>query len=267
MFITLKNNKNMNIEIKGDGEPIFFIHSYLWDKNMWNPQVQELSKKYQCISIDLWGHGESDPLNEDEYCSLSTLTDNIIEIADILNIDKFHYIGLSVGAMLGAYLGLNYSERIKKMILLDGYSGAESPETKYSYFEMLKMIKKLGYIPENLIDTITPMFFSTEENKNKGHLYQYFKQKLTNENTSNINTIVTLGEAIFGREDLLGDLNKIKAPTLFMVGEEDIPRPIPESQEMNNSVKGSKLVIIPKAGHISNLENPNLVTEQIFNFL
>lgn len=267
MFIKLKNNKNISIQIKGDGEPIFFIHSYLWDKNMWNPQVQELSKKYKCITIDLWGHGESDFLDEEEECSLSTLTDNIIEIADILNIDKFNYIGLSVGAMLGTYLGLNYDERIKKMVLLDGYSGAESIETKNGYFEMLKIIKELGYIPKNLIDIITPMFFSKAENEIKGQLYQYFSQKLMVEKTTNINTVVKLGEAIFGRENLLEDMDKIKVPILFMVGEEDIPRPIFESQKMNVLVKGSKLVIIPKAGHISSLENPNFVTEQIFDFL
>ena len=101
MYITLRKNKKIKVNILGEGDPIIFIHSYLWDSNMWKPQLEELSKSFKCISIDLWGHGDSDFLNNEDTCSLKELTEDIVNIADQLNIKQFDYIGLSVGAMLG----------------------------------------------------------------------------------------------------------------------------------------------------------------------
>lgn len=266
MLVKLNNNKSINIDIKGEGEAIFFIHSYLWDKDMWAPQVEELSKKYKCICIELWGHGESELLDSNEKCTLGTLTDNVIEIANNLNIEKFYYVGLSVGAMIGTYLGLNYQERVKKMVIMDGYSGAEPQETKEKYFYLLKTIRGLGHIPNDIASMIAPMFFTKDESLNEGDLYRKFKNKLVNEKKENIDTIVTVGEAIFGRDGVLEEMHKIGVSTLFMVGDEDIPRPVFESQEMSNLVKGSELIVVPKAGHISNLENPTFVTEKILSF-
>ena len=140
MYITLRKNKKLKLEILGDGEPIIFVHSYLWDKNMWNPQIKELSKKFKCICIDLWGHGESDFLDANDSFSLNDLAADIINIADKLNINTFNYIGLSVGAMLGTYLALNYNSRVKKLILMDGYSGSESSETLKQYLALLDSI-------------------------------------------------------------------------------------------------------------------------------
>ena len=266
MLIKLKNNKKINVDIKGEGDAIFFVHSYLWDKKMWTPQVEELSKKYKCVSIDLWGHGDSELLDEEEHCTLSTLADNIIEVANSLDIERFYYVGLSVGAMIGTYLGLNYKEKIKKMVLMDGYSGVEPKETKEKYFYLLKTIKGLGYIPSDIANMIAPMFFTKNETLNEGSLYREFKEKLINEKRENINTVVMLGEAIFGRDGVLEEMNKIETPTLFMVGDEDIPRPTFESQEMCDLVKNSQLIVVPRAGHISNLENPIFVIEKILNF-
>lgn len=267
MKIKLKNNKYINIEIKGEGFPIIFIHSYLWDLNMWSPQIKELSKFYKCISIDLWGHGKSDTLDDNiTNYSIESLAKDIIEISEILNINKFMYIGLSVGAMIGSYLGIYYQDKISKLILMDGYSGKEPEITKEKYFNMLNIIQELQYIPDYLADIITPMFFSLKENKIQGNLFSTFKKSLLNIEKKNINTIVALGKGIFGRKNLLPQLNQIKVSTLFLVGENDIPRPISENKEMFDLIDNSELIIIPEAGHISNLENISFVNKKIYDF-
>lgn len=267
MYITLRKNKKIKVNILGEGDPIIFIHSYLWDSNMWEPQLKELSKSFKCISIDLWGHGESDFLNKEDTCSLKELTEDIINIADQLNIKQFDYIGLSVGAMLGTYLALNYNNRIKKLVLMDGYSGDEPISTQEKYINLLNTIEHLKYIPEELANIIIPMFFSKNEGNSKGIFYRNFKNELMNKKEKNIDTIVKLGREIFQRENLLNEMKNIKNPTLFLVGDEDIPRPAYESLEMHKLVKNSKLTIIPNAGHISNLENPAFVNSEIIKFL
>lgn len=267
MYITIRKNKKLKVKVLGEGYPIIFVHSYLWDKDMWKPQIEELSKDFKCICIDLWGHGESDFLDKNESCSLKDLSEDIIAIANKLNLEKFNYIGLSVGAMLGTYLALNYNDKVNKLILMDGYSGDEPKETQDKYLNLLNSIEQLKFIPEHLSDIIVPMFFSKKESLIKGELYKNFKNDLTNKKTINIDTIVKLGKEIFQRENLLNQMKNIKNSVLFMVGDEDIPRPTYESLEMHSIVPNSEYVVIPNAGHISNLENPTFVNIQIRNFL
>lgn len=267
MLLKLNNNKNINVEIIGEGFPIIFVHSYLWDSNMWEPQIKEFSKKYKCILIDLWGHGNSDSLEKLPLYSLEYLTWDIIEVTQKLNINKFIYIGLSVGAMIGAHLGIKYGDHLSKLILMDGYSGEEPHIIKEKYFNMLNIIEKDQMISKEMTDIIVPMFFSKKENSEKGFLYNKFELELLNKESKNINTIVALGKGIFGRQDILSLFSTITIPTLFLVGEEDIPRPPHESIAMSKLIKNSKIVIVPKSGHISNLENSKFVNKEILKFI
>lgn len=266
MKIEIKNKK-LSYEIKGEGPVIIFVHSYLWDKNMWRPQIEELSKNYKCIAIDLWGHGNSDSLEDMEVYSLEELSHDIILLADALKINKFNYIGLSVGGMIGANLAINYSDRLSSCVIMDSYSGIEPLETKNIYFGMLGMIEKLKKIPDELKDKIAPMFFTKNESLTQGKLYTSFKKSLGNISENNIQTVVALGRGIFGRISLLEKLIMIKTPTCFIVGDEDIPRPFKESQEMSILVENSLLYCVKNAGHISNLENPIEITKILLEFL
>ena len=215
MYVTLRENKKIKVNILGEGEPIIFVHSYLWDSNLWKPQLEKLSKNFKCISIDLWGHGESDPLSKEDGCSLKDLTLDIINIANELDINQFNYIGLSVGAMLGTYLALDYSDRVKKLILMDGYSGSEPVLTQEKYLSLLNSIENIRYIPEELANIITPMFFSKNETLIEGILYKNFKNELINKKEKNIDTIVKLGRAIFQRENLLDRMKILKIQYYF----------------------------------------------------
>lgn len=99
---------------KGKGETLIFIHSYLWDKNMWEPQIEFLKEHYQCISIDLPGHGQFDILDDKEEITLKDLAIEITKFIDELKIEKYTYIGLSVGGMLAPYMYEYHKEKIKK---------------------------------------------------------------------------------------------------------------------------------------------------------
>lgn len=260
-------NKKLNIEITGDGFPIVFIHSFLWDKTMWEPQIKELSKKYKCVNIDLHGHGKSDFLEKSNEYSLDQLTDDILDSLVDLNLKEYFYIGLSVGGMLAPYLYEKQKNKIKKMVIMDSYSGIENETLKLKYFNMLDIILKEKKVPEYIIKEVVPMFFSYKTLDKQLDIVDNFKKSLREIKEENIETIVTLGKAIFGRKNKLKDLKNIDIPVLFMGGEDDIPRPICESIEMNKIVKNSIYKKIPNSGHISNLENPDFVTKEIVLFL
>ncbi|MFK4784894.1 alpha/beta fold hydrolase [Fusobacterium sp. MFO224] len=267
MLITLKNKKQLNIDITGIGENIVFIHSFLWDNKMWNPQIEELSKNYRCINIDLWGHGLSDSLKDMEKYSLEELAQDIKEALEILNISSYNYIGLSVGGMLGPILYSLDKDKLKKIVLMDSYAGLECENAKNLYFQMLEKVKLDRKVIPELANQIAPMFFAPENTSKNFQLLKDFYNHLINIKEKNINTIAALGKGIFGRKDSIHLLNKIDIPTLFLVGEHDIPRPKEESIEMSELVKNSKLDFVPHSGHISNLENSEFVTKKLKEFL
>lgn len=257
----------LNYKIMGSGEPVFFVHSYLWDNDMWKYQVEEFAKEYKCIFIELWGHGSSGLLEGSGKYPLEELSDDIINVADELNIDRFNFVGLSVGGMIGCHLGVKYSNRLKKLVIMDSYIGEEPKQSQTLYFNMLDTIEKIGYIPKELANQIAPMFFSIKERTNKGALYTEFRDKLINMKKENVHTVVALGKGIFDRESLIDRLSEVEVPTLIMAGTEDMPRPLYESEEMHKLIKNSLLVPIKNAGHISVVENPTDINKAILKFL
>ena len=241
----------LNYKEIGQGRTIVFIHSYLWDKNMWNPQYEYFKRNFRCIGIDLPGHGESP---EKDISSLSDLALEIKKLLEELKVKKYIYVGLSVGGMIAPHLYKHDKEKIEKIVIMDSYVGDEPINTKNLYFNMLDVIESKKAIPDELIKKIAPIFFTPTIDK-KSNLYLTFEEKLKNIPKENINMIVKLGRIIFGRENAIELLKEIKAPTYFLTGEKDIPRPYFEAELMKKQVKNSKIFKIKNAGHISNLEN------------
>lgn len=257
------------IDTKKGNETLVFIHSYLWDKMMWEPQINYFKNRYRCISIDLIGHGDSQAITD--KISFEKIARDITSLLEKLGINKFIYIGLSVGGMLAPYIYNYNKEKIKSLIFMDTYLGNEPLETQNLYFQMLDTIESLNYIPATLIDKIAPLFFSSNVSQTNPMLIENFKYHLANIPKFQIQAIVKFGRLIFGRTSTLNFLSTLeKLPVYFITGEFDIPRPYSEAKEMHSLALNSQIFKISNAGHISNLENPketNKILEEIFSNL
>lgn len=265
-YVNITKDKQLSYISEGEGEVLVFIHSFLWDKEMWRPQIDILKNNYRCISIDLLGHGNSSNISTtNEVYSLEEISEDVIGVLDELGVESYHYIGLSVGGMLAPYI--SQDKRAKSMIIMDSFVGEEPLETLKGYFEILKTIKELQYIPKPMVDIIAPMFFSIKTVEDKTDLYSNFHNHLSNLCMEKVDSIVAMGFGIFGRSNNLKKLESITIPTLYLSGEFDIPRPKEESEKMSSLTKNSQFKIVRGAGHISNLENSDSVTNYIVDFL
>ena len=251
---------------QGTGPVVLLGSSYLWDRDMWAPQIEALSQQYRVIVPELWGHGESGPLPAATQ-TLDGLARQALALLDQLDIAHINLVGLSVGGMWGARLALLAPERINSLVLMDTYLGAEPEATRQYYFSLFKMIEDAGAIPEPLLDVVAPIFFRPGIDRESA-LYQGFRAELqafTRERL--LDSIVPLGRLIFSRADILDQLPRLDADTtLVMCGEQDKPRPPAESEEMADLI-GCSLILIPEAGHISARENPDYVNEALLTFL
>ena len=251
---------------QGTGPAVLLAGSYLWDQAMWAPQIAALSQQYRVIALDLWGHGESGPLPEGTQ-SLDDIARQALALLDHLDIDRVTLVGLSAGGMWGVRLALSVPQRINGLVLMDTYVGVEPEPTRQYYFSLFKQIEDTGVIAPQLLDIVVPIFFRPGIDAQSA-LYQDFRAKLAALPPERLRqSIVPMGRITFGRDDLLPRLGELKADaTLVMCGDQDKPRPPSEAQEMAGLI-GCPCVLVPEAGHISNLENPSFVTEALLKFL
>ncbi|WP_207281402.1 alpha/beta fold hydrolase [Pseudomonas sp. FW300-N2F2] len=251
---------------QGQGPVVLLGSSYLWDHSMWAPQIEVLSRDYRVIALDLWGHGQSGQLPEG-MTSLDDLARQALTLMDHLGIDRFNLVGLSVGGMWGARLALAAPERVQTLVLMDTYVGVEPEPTRQYYFSLFDKIEASGSIPEPLLDIVVPIFFRPGIDPQSA-LYQQFRATLAALPTDRLRaSIVPLGRIIFGRDDILPRLHALDAKgTVVMCGDQDKPRPPSEAKEMAELI-GCPCLLIPEAGHISNLENPQFVTEALLKVL
>lgn len=249
----------------GKGFPILFGHSYLWSSHMWEPQLKKLSASYRCIAIDLWDHGNSGHLNERTY-TVEDIAKDAWGLMQQLGILQFGVVGLSVGGMWAAHMALRHPEAVSGLVLMDTYLGSEPLITKLKYFALLDFIEREQKFSDTLLNQIVPLFFSPATLVKKPHLVENFKAALAHTKKETIPGIVALGRAIFSRKCQLEELRKIHQPSLVVVGKDDIPRPPKEAEEMASYLPNSELHIIEEAGHISNLEQPEVVNDLLLQF-
>jgi len=264
-FVTIDRQPLHYID-QGTGPAVLLAGSYLWDQAMWAPQIAALSQQYRVIAPDLWGHGQSGP-KPSTTTSLDDIARQGLALLDHLDIECVTLVGLSVGGMWGARLALSAPGRINGLVLMDTYLGEEPEPTRDYYFSLLKQIEEAGVITPQLLDIIVPIFFHPDIDRESA-LYQNFRASLAALPADRLRqSIVPMGRITFGRDDLLPRLGELDADTtLLMCGDKDQPRPPAETREMAELI-GCPYVLVPDAGHISNLENARFVTDELLTFL
>lgn len=260
------DGREMAYQDIGQGPVIVLGHSYLWDSEMWAPQVAALSKDYRCIVPELWAHGQSDfaPVSTR---SLTDYAEQIVALMDHLDIETFSIVGLSVGGMWGTEVVSLVPQRVQSLVLMDTFVGLEPEVTHAKYFGMLDTISQLQAVPEPLVGAVTPLFFANNAQQDNPELVKRFTESLRSLKGDRAVEVARVGRMVFGRRDQIEEIEKFALPVLIAVGQEDKPRPVLESYLMHDTISGSELIQIPKAGHISNLEQADFVTEMLKSFL
>ncbi|MDN3681593.1 alpha/beta fold hydrolase [Vibrio tapetis subsp. quintayensis] len=266
MAIFSRHNHNMHYLDVGKGPVLLFGHSYLWDSKMWAPQVEALSQNYRCIVPDLWAHGESEALPK-QTTNLQDYAADLLALMDHLEVEHFNVVGLSVGGMWGTELALLAPQRVKSLVIMDTFVGLEPEITHQRYFAMLDGITAAQSVPAPIVEAVAPLFFANDAKQDNPELVAGFEGYLASLKGQAAVDVARVGRIVFGRRDQFEDIEKLALPVLIMAGDQDKPRPVFESYLMQDAITGSELVVIPNAGHISNLEQPEFVTDKLVNFL
>lgn len=260
------DGSTLNVLDVGAGPAVLLGSSFLWDAEMWRPQIEALSSRFRLIVPELWGHGGSGPLPVGVR-DLRDLARQHLELLDRLGVEKCAIVGLSVGGMWGAELALMAPERVSALVLMDTSLAAEPEATRTRYFAMLGAIEALGALPDPVREAAAPLFFSPQVKSRRPELLAAFDAKLRAWDRQRlVDSVAPLGRLIFGRRDALDDLASLSMPTLVMTGADDVARTLAEGRDMAERI-GCPFQEIPDAGHISTLEAPQFVNQALATFL
>ncbi len=254
-------NCSLYVHVKGDGEPIILIHGFPLTHEMWEPQIELLSNNgFQVIAPDLRGFGNS--LVEMSEWQMDDFGNDILCIADKLNIKKFSIAGMSMGGYITFNIIDRFSERINKAILIATKAQADDEAGKNRRNELIELAKKEGKRP--VIDAFKKILFAPLTWENNLDLID--KVSIIMERASLNGIIGSLG-AMRDRKDYVNLLDKINFPVLVIHGKSDLASPIQNAELMHQKIKNSSIYFSEIAGHMVNLEDRENVNKKILEFL
>lgn len=256
-YADLGQYKYHYLDYPNDGKEILcLVHAFTLDHRMWLKEAERFAKDYRVIVPDLKGHGLSDA-PESGY-SRKDRVEDFVRFLDALKIDKVHYVGLSYGGTTGLGVALSYPERLRSLALVASSAAG---------YDMGPKISKIDQIArEQGVDTAKQRWISSSTRwyrDDQSELKQFVTQMMT-EHSGAIWADPMRGK--YEREYDLDRLGEIDLPTLVMAGEMDKIF-VPLAERFAGEIKGARLKIFDRIGHLVNLENHNGFCEELERFL
>lgn len=262
------NGAQLNVEDteppvgRPDAPAVVLTHGLLFSGRMFDAQVDRLASRYRCVTIDFRGQGRS-PAAKRGY-DMDTLADDTAAVIEELALGKVHFVGLSMGGFVGMRLAARRPELIRSLSLLDTSAGPEDPDKVSRYRLLAKVYGILGMGPVQ--SQVKPIMFGpTFLADPQGELQvEAWMRELKAVQRSGMK------KAIYGvtdREPILPELGAIAAPTLVVVGADDVATPVDKAETIAAAIAGSRLEIVPDAGHSSTIEQPDALSDLLEAFI
>lgn len=252
------NGIDIRYEISGSGPWLALSHSLCCDGSMWVPQLAVLEKRFTVLRFDTRGHGGTDaPAGAYTFDQLS---DDVLGLLDALKIERTHYCGLSMGGMIGQHLALKAPGRIDRLVLADTTSRMPA-EAGPLWAERIRIATGQGMEP--LVQPTLERWFTAPYRAAHPEVMETIGTLIRN---TPVAGYVGCAQAI-ARIDVTDRLNGIKAPTLVVVGRDDIGTPPAMSEAIAAAIPGARLEIIPEASHLSNIEQADAFNRLLMDFL
>jgi pimeloyl-ACP methyl ester carboxylesterase len=257
------NGAKIHYDENGTGqEAIVFAHGLLWSGRVFERQVSFFKERYRCITFDFRGQGKSQVT--DIGYDVDTLTEDTAALIRALGCAPCHFVGLSMGGFVGMRLACRYPSLIKSLMLLETSADPESRENIRKFRLLAFIARWLGV--KIVVAQVMPVLFGKKflKEPTREKLRQEMKLQLVRNHRIGVARAV---KGVIARTSFYEDLHKIQTPTLIVVGDQDIATPTGQAERIHAQIAGSRLVIIPGAGHTSPVEEPEAVNQVILEFI
>jgi 3-oxoadipate enol-lactonase len=245
---------NVSVEGRDSGPTLMMSNSLGCTMAMWEPQMPALTKLFRVIRYDRRGHGKS---GMNGPTSMERYGEDVLAILDDLNIDKVHWCGLSMGGMVGQWLGANAPERFNKIILANTSCYYPDPT---NWHNRIKAVREGGL--KAVADAVIGGWLTADFREREPETTAKMKAMLI---ASPVEGYLAACEAL-STLDQRALLPKIKSPTLVIAGRQDNATPVAAGELIRSNIPGASMTLLD-AAHISNVEQPYAFTDAVVGFL
>ena len=234
------------------------LHGFLLDSRMWRPQLEDLSADFTVIAWDAPGAGDSaDPPGE---FTTADWADSLAGLLDAVGVDRAHILGLSWGGIVAQELYRRHPARFRSLVLAGTYAGWKGSLPESVCQERIETcLRDSSLPPDELVAKYVPSMFGRaaaddvrlELSAAMAHFHPLGFR------------LMAMSSAESDTRDVLAT---IRVPTLLVWGDEDARSPLSVAHQFSNAIPGSRLAVIPEAGHVSNLEAPERFNAEVRTF-
>lgn len=258
----------LHYEEAGSGTPLLFVHEFAGDHRSWEAQLRHFSRRYRCIAYNARGYPPSDVPEEFERYSQEWARDDARAVLDGLGIDKAHVVGLSMGAFATLHFGLAYPARALSITIAGVGSGA--PPADYAKFqadsrENAKRILEKGMGEFAATYGHGPARVQLKRKDPRGFA-EFVRHLAEHSARGSANTMLGYQGRRPSLWDLEGALRAMRVPTLIVAGDEDVVT-LEASLFLKRTLPRAGLAMLPRTGHLMNLEEPALFNRIVEDFL
>jgi 3-oxoadipate enol-lactonase len=249
---------NYTLEGPANAPVVIMSHSLATDLTMWDPTVPALTSRFRVLRYETRGHGQTDAPKA--AYTLDQLADDALALLKALGISRAHWVGLSMGGMIGQTLALKAPDVFLSLSLCDTSSRIPA-EAKPLWMERIKTAETQGMEP--LVEPTLQRWFTEPFRKSR--------KDVIDKVATMIRTTPPAGYAgcchAISALDLTDRIGAIKLPTIAIVGEDDPGTPVAAHKVIQDKIAGCRLEILKSAAHLANMEQPEAFNKALTSFL
>jgi pimeloyl-ACP methyl ester carboxylesterase len=246
-------------EIEGEGSPVVLIHDGLVDCQVWEEQFQVFTRSYKVMRYDRRGYGRSER-PWDDYSNV----EDLLVLLQYLDIERATLMGVSAGGMVAIGFTLAHPDMVDALVLVGPALGGFDPSdhVRQRGEAATRPLVEDDDVDETIKNWVNDPYLIAPQNAAA-------RQRLRELLTANPHNLYDPHWHSFAEpgEPAIGRLSEIRARTLLVVGEADIPDNHAAAGALQAGISGSKRVVLPGAGHLANLEQPESFNQTVLDYL
>lgn len=267
-FATTDDGVRLYYEESGSGTPLVFVHEFAGDHRSWEPQIRYFARRYRCVVYAARGFPPSDvPADIAQYGQYRAV-DDLVTILDAIGADRAHVAGNSMGGFCTLHLGLRYPQRALSLVVAGCGYGAH-PDAAETFREESEKVATAfdteGSAAMAEWYGVGPARVQFEEKDPRGHA-EHVAVLADHHPVGAANTMRAVQKARPSLYDLRAELAAMDVPTLIVAGDED-DGVLQTDLMLKRTIPRAGLALLPKTGHVSNLEEPALFNFHVERFL
>jgi pimeloyl-ACP methyl ester carboxylesterase len=246
---------------QGAGRPLVLLHAFPLDREMWRTQLGPLSASARVLAPDLPGFGHS-TAGTDPF-TIDSAADTVLDFLDAAGVSGRVVLGgLSMGGYIALAFARRHPDRLAGLILADTRSEPDDAAGRAKRDEMIALARSAGAAA--VIGQMLPKMLGEQTQRTRPEVVETVRAIASRQSAA---TIAAALAALRDRPDATAALDRITVPVLVLVGEHDAITPPAMAQALAAKIPGARLVTIPGAGHLSNLENPDAFAAAVREFV